>query len=191
MRAFLSFLGIDWRIGRKLHAVVGTTRLVVDPSQPADLPLNPERFLHGSFQLFDERRSAIKGDSAATIDPTDGHINLTAAAHELLGKPEHVEMHFDRVLERIGLEAVAAPTESSHRICGTSGHISCRRFLAYWQIDISGTRRFAAHMEDGKLVINLRASSVRAIRRAGVVGITKRAPSHPMLRIVSAQAKAS
>ncbi len=192
MRAFLSFLGIDLSIPHRLHAVFDNSRLVIDPSQPANLPVNPDRFLAGSFQPFEERRSALRGASTATINPR-GVMSFSRPAYEAMGKPNCVEIYYDHTAERIGIEPVFAPTGSSYKVSvpNEAPHISCRNFLAYSQIVLSVSTRYAAVMEDGKLVINLRAPSISAMQRAGVVGIFKRDTPQPILRLVTANAKAS
>ena len=111
-----------------------------------------------NWERFTKRGMPVAGQPFVTIQ-RKGLISLNRTAHDMLGKPEAVELLYDRDEKIIGLrrvdpsETFAYPVRtqasSNFLIAGTA-------FTSYYGIDVSVARRYRAAMMDDVLAVDLK-----------------------------------
>lgn len=111
------------------------------------------------FEVFDRRSVPLVKRPEVTIQAS-GSLSMNASAHHALGKPEAVEMLYDREQRVIGIRAVSpeAPNAYPLRAVGKGGSfiVSGRGFVAYFGIPVGGPVRREVRMVDDVLIIDLK-----------------------------------
>jgi hypothetical protein len=130
------------------------------------------------FERYDRRSAPIRTSPSVAIQRR-GPMSLNLAAYEILGKPEAVELLFDRERQLIGLRNVSPqePYAFPVRPQGRKGRrpsnyvISTQAFTKHYGIDTSVARRFPVEMHDDILAVELsrgvEAPGPRARNKAG------------------------
>ena len=114
------------------------------------------------FEVFDQRRTPMKGAPSVTIQKS-GVISINAAAHALIGTPEVVEMLFDFDRQVVAFrEAGVSPRSYRLRVSPGSGQaqVAAVSFLRHYQIEHETSRRYEPYVEDGMLCVDLQGASV-------------------------------
>lgn len=114
------------------------------------------------FEVFDQRRTPMKGAPSVTIQKS-GVISINAAAHGLIETPEIVEILFDpgRLIVAFR-EADVSPRSYRLRASPGSGQVQVAAvsFLRHYQIEHETSRRYEPYVEDGMLCVDLQGASV-------------------------------
>src|SRR5262249_55237180 len=103
-----------------------------------------------------------RGDPAVTLQGDRGTFRINRAAAETFGNPKAVELLFDRDSQRVGFRPVdpRAPTAarlSPHK-AGSYQEGGAKSFCGYYGIPLGRTLPSPANVEEGVLVIELRAA---------------------------------
>ena len=116
------------------------------------------------FEVFDKRGAVASKHPYVTIQRR-GPFGINLAAYELMGKPEAVELLYDREQELIGLRPVppdrprAFPVRAQGKNSVTF-MVAGQAFAKHYELDTSVARRYAVRMEGDVLVLDLRGESV-------------------------------
>lgn len=116
------------------------------------------------FEVFDKRASGASKHPYVTVQRR-GPFGINQAAYKLMGKPEAVELLYDRDQERIGFRPVspdrpqAFPVRAQGKNSATF-MVAGQSFSRHYGLDTSVARRYAVQMEDDVLVLDLRGDSV-------------------------------
>ena len=120
------------------------------------------------FERFDKRSVASTTSPFVTLQKR-GPFGLNRSAYEVLGRPEAVELLYDRDEHIIGLKPVS-PTEpyafpvrpqgSRERI--SNFLVAGQSFTKHYGIDTSVARRYAAEMQGDILTVDLKRGGVEA-----------------------------
>jgi hypothetical protein len=164
--------GQEW-IVRLLPLFISLPRL---DSWPLERRLLSPRGAHGMlhsmpFETFKRQRLAPDKDPLITIQKK-GIFSLNQVAYEALGKPEAVELLYDREASRIGLRKVNGSVQHSYRVrqfgTGATWLVSGTAFAKYYEIDLSVPVRYTARVDNDMLVIDLKGGGVQveSARRA-------------------------
>ncbi len=120
------------------------------------------------FERFDKRKASASQSPFVTLQRR-GPISLNQAAFEELGKPEAVELLYAREERVIGLKptSLKQPYAFPVRPQGSRGRagnytVAGQAFTKNYGIDTSVARRYAAEMQDGTLLIDLKTGGVDA-----------------------------
>lgn len=118
-----------------------------------------------AFETFKRQRAPVTDQPAITIQKR-GSISINPPAYEALGRPEHVELLYDREQQLIGIRKVAADvphayvvrplgkSETTHLVSGTA-------FMAWYGIETETARRWNARPEgEDMLVIDLKEPGI-------------------------------
>jgi hypothetical protein len=124
------------------------------------------------LQVFEGKGSVKLGAAYVTIQKK-GVLGLNAASHELLGKPETVELLFNPEEQVIGIRQADGQAPHTYRILaksdGSALTISARAFLKFYDVALERSVRYPAELVEGILIIDLRQEGVDAHRRSGEV----------------------
>jgi hypothetical protein len=111
------------------------------------------------FEVFTRRMVAQAGQPAVTIQKRGKAMTLNEAAFHALGRPEAVELLFDREARILGIRAVSPDAETaqpvSHYARGTTHAIAAKAFTDYYGIPTEVSRRRPGEMADGVLCVDL------------------------------------
>ena len=118
------------------------------------------------FETFDKRRAGASKHPYITIQ-RKGPFSFNLAAYELMGRPEALELLYDREEERVGFRPVSPdrPQAFPLRAQGQNSvtHIVAgQSFTSHYGIDTSVARRYPVRLEGKILVLDLRGDSVEA-----------------------------
>ena len=129
------------------------------------------------FETFTKRMAPLVKQPLVTIQKHAGTISLNAAAHALLGKPDAVELLYDRDEQLVGLRAVAKESEHAYPLRSQAGKsvgpyiVSGTQLAKYYKIDTTVSRRWVASLVDDILCIDL--------KQEGTVVTSNRSASQP------------
>ncbi len=116
------------------------------------------------FEVFKRQRLAPDKDPLITIQKK-GIFSLNQIAYEALGKPEAVELLYDRDARIIGLRKVDASVQHAYRVrpfgSGATWLVSGTAFTKYYEIDLSVPIRYTARKERDMLVIDLKDAGIK------------------------------
>ncbi|MGK4066093.1 hypothetical protein AB0Y14_08540 [Rothia sp. HC945] len=113
------------------------------------------------FEVFDQRRTPMKGAPSVTIQKS-GVISINAAAHDLIDTPAVVELLFDPDRQVVAFqEAEVSPRSYRLRVSPGSGQaqVAAVSFLRYYRIEHETSRRYEPYVEDGMLCVDLQGGS--------------------------------
>ncbi|WP_369197603.1 hypothetical protein [Streptomyces djakartensis] len=114
-----------------------------------------------NFETFTKRMAPLVKQPFVTIQKR-GTLSLNAAAHALLGKPDAVELLYDRDEQIVGLRAVPKGSEHAYPLRSQGGKsvgpyiVSGTAFAKYYKIDTEVSRRWVASLVDDVLCIDLK-----------------------------------
>jgi hypothetical protein len=113
-----------------------------------------------AFETFKRQRAPISVDPAVTIQKR-GTLSLNGAAYRALNEPEAVELLYDRDQKLMGLRKAEPSTGHAYvvRPLGKGGSnwlISGKAFTTYYDIPIGVARRWAGHVENDLLIVDLK-----------------------------------
>lgn len=116
------------------------------------------------FEVFDKRAAGASKHPYVTMQ-RKGPFSFNQAAFELMGKPEAVELLYDRDTERVAFRPVAPgrPRAFPVRAQGKNSityMVAGQSFAKHYELDTSVARRYAPEWEDDILVLDLRGDSV-------------------------------
>jgi hypothetical protein len=112
------------------------------------------------FETFKRQRAAPATEPTLTIQKR-GALSLNTPAFEAMGKPEEIELLYDRDENIIGMRKAAPGTPHAYpvRAVGKTGAthvISGKGFLKYYGIERGIARRWPAEMRNGILAVDLK-----------------------------------
>lgn len=113
------------------------------------------------FEVFDQRRTPMKGAPSVTIQKS-GTISINAPAHAMIDAPEIIELLFDPDRQVVAFrETEASPCSYRMRISPGSGQaqVAAVSFLRHYQIEHETSRRYEPCVEDGMLCVELQGAS--------------------------------
>jgi len=113
-----------------------------------------------SFETFMRQRAPVTGDPSVTIQKR-GTISLNTPAYTALGRPEAIELLFDRDQRLMAMRGVDPEAPSAYPIRplgrGSTWLVSGKAFMNYYEIPTGTATRWPAKAEpDGLLVIDLK-----------------------------------
>lgn len=118
------------------------------------------------FEVFDKRALPMVKRPQVTIQ-AKGTIGLNRACFELLGKPDAVELLYDREAKLIGFRAVDPNSQHAYPMravnSGSTYIVAGTRFLNYYDIPIGIARRYNVAMQAGILTLDLNSEFVLAV----------------------------
>lgn len=117
------------------------------------------------FETFKRQRAPVTAEPAVTVQKR-GTLSMNAAAYAALESPEAVELLYDREERLMGLRKIDPSAEHAYMVRplgrgGNSWLISGRAFTVYYGIPTDTARRWLGRVEDGLLVVDLKAASVQ------------------------------
>lgn len=117
-----------------------------------------------SFEIFDKRSAGASKHPYVTVQ-RKGPFSFNQAAFELMGSPEAVELLYDKDTERIGFRPASPERPRAFPVRAQGANsvthvVAGQSFAKHYELDTSVARRYAPTMEDGILVLDLRADSV-------------------------------
>lgn len=122
------------------------------------------------LELFDRRLAPLSKAPLVTIQRR-GNLSFTHAAHELLGKPDAIELLYDRDERLIGIRSAdpQSPTAFTLRPAVADRPASplvttATSFTTFYNIDTSVSRRWTPELRDGLLLIDLKGPSIEVRR---------------------------
>lgn len=111
------------------------------------------------FEVFD-KKAAPSGKEPWVTMQRRGNFSLNAKAVELLGKPEAVELLYNRDEKLVGFRSatLGAPRAYPLRRQGESGAcmIAGRAFTQNYKIATAEARRFKPEIKEGAIIIDLK-----------------------------------
>ena len=111
-----------------------------------------------AFEVFTHRGRQGGGGSFVTVQRR-GSFALTPAADQLLGRPEAVELLYDRETRVMGFRAVASSVAHAYRVrsqkATASRLVSGKSFTRHYGIATDTARRYPASMIGDVLAIEL------------------------------------
>lgn len=88
-----------------------------------------------------------------------GRVALNAAAYAILGRPETVELLFDREVRRMGIRRASGNATTAYRLDKSPGAqtyvLSGRAFARYYGIEVGHSWRRDAEFADGVLSVEI------------------------------------
>ena len=122
------------------------------------------------MELFDRRLAPLNKAPLVTIQRR-GNFSFTHAAHELLGKPDAIELLYDREEHLIGIRPADPRSTTAFALRPAVADrpasplvTTAASFTAFYDIDTSVSRRWTPELRDGLLLIDLKGPSVEARR---------------------------
>ena len=110
------------------------------------------------FEVF-ARTHARQARGPTLTVTVRGTLNLNAAAWEMLGEPETVELLYARAERTIGLRPVAQDAPSAYLVRpignGRTRMVSAKSFCTWIEADLSAGRRYPLTMAEGVGCVNL------------------------------------
>ncbi len=115
-----------------------------------------------NFEPFTERATPAATEPTITVQ-SKGTFGVNRAAVDALGKPERVELLFDRAARMIGLRPADASISHSYPLRrqqnSNSYVLGAVAFTHAHGIQTDRARRYPAIMEDGILIVDLNGPS--------------------------------
>ena len=113
-----------------------------------------------SFEVFDKRAAGVSKHPRVTIQ-RGGMFSFNRAAFDLMGKPDALELLYDREGERVAFRPVEAGRARSFPVRAQGKNsitymVAGRAFAKHYELDTSIARRYAVTMEGDMLVLDLR-----------------------------------
>ncbi|MFJ4972448.1 hypothetical protein [Streptomyces sp. NPDC088755] len=114
-----------------------------------------------NFETFTKRMAPLVKQPFVTIQKR-GTISLNAAAHALLGKPEAVELLYDREESVVGFRPVPRESEHAYPLRAQNNKsvgpyiVSGTAFVKYYNIDTTVSRRWVASLVGDVLCVDLK-----------------------------------
>lgn len=117
-----------------------------------------------NWEVYSRQGRNASSEPLVSIQRT-GSLALNKAAYDAIGKPEAVQLLFDRQEQLIGLRPAARGDENAYvvrRQERSSTHlVAARTFTNYYDIDTSATRRYQTEMYDDVLGVHLQQERAR------------------------------
>jgi hypothetical protein len=121
------------------------------------------------FEVFKKELVAQKGQAYVTIQREGRTIAFNEAAFVALGRPDAVELLYDRDRQVMGLRAGDVDADHTHPVRhnqrGTSHHVSGELFTKYYELADEFARRWPAEMERNVLTVDLSEPGTRVAAR--------------------------
>jgi len=141
------------------------------------------------WEVFDRKARPSVKQPLVTLQGS-GTFSMNEASYNAIGRPEQVELLFDKKAQIIGFRPASDKSPHSYPIKpqqnGRTFQTGGRAFCAYYGIEIGKARRFAAEIVDGVLAINLKGEARDAKRVSKPKAESKKRPRMPVeLRAVS------
>lgn len=142
-----------------------------------------------NWEVFDRKARPSVKQPLVTLQGT-GTFSMNEASYNAVGRPEQVELLFDKKDQIIGFRPASEKSPHSYPIKpqqnGRTFQTGGRAFCSYYGIEIGKARRFAGEMIDGVLAIDLKGEARDAKRVSRPKAETKKRPRMPVeLRAVS------
>ena len=119
------------------------------------------------WEVFDRKAKPLISHPLVTLQAS-GTFSMNEASWEALGKPEQVELLYDREEQIIGFRAATEKSPHSYPIKpqqnGRTFQTGGRAFCRHYGIETGKARRFAGEMIDGVLAIDLKGEFFEAKR---------------------------
>jgi len=141
------------------------------------------------WEVFDRKARPSVKQPLVTLQGS-GTFSMNEASYNAIGRPDQVELLFDKKAQIIGFRPASDKSPHSYPIKpqqnGRTFQTGGRAFCAYYGIEIGKARRFAAEMVDGVLAINLKGEARDAKRVSKPKAESRKSPRMPIeLRAVS------
>lgn len=110
------------------------------------------------WELLDRTARPLTGRPSVGIQRGKGNLSLNQASYEALGRPEAVNIMFDRKERLIGLQAAALSVRNyklNKQGSSNTYLIAGKALVQAMEIDTQKAMRYDAEMRDGILVIDL------------------------------------
>jgi hypothetical protein len=121
-----------------------------------------------NFEVFTGRSSRRGAGPFVTVQRA-GVLSLNRDAYQLLGKPEWVELLYDRGASLMGFRAAGTRVPHAYRVrsqkASSSVLVSGGAFTRHYGIPTDVARRYPAALSDGVLVVDLTADAAVATGR--------------------------
>jgi hypothetical protein len=141
------------------------------------------------WEVFDRKARPSVKQPLVTLQGS-GTFSMNEASYNEIGRPDQVELLFDKKAQIIGFRPASDKSPHSYPIKpqqnGRTFQTGGRAFCSYYGIEIGKARRFAGEMVDGVLAIDLKGETRNAKRVSKPKAESKKSPRIPVeLRAVS------
>jgi hypothetical protein len=141
------------------------------------------------WEVFDRKARPSVKQPLVTLQGS-GTFSMNEASYNAIGRPDQVELLFDKKAQIIGFRPASDKSPHSYPIKpqqnGRTFQTGGRAFCAYYGIEIGKARRFAAEIVDGVLAIDLKGEARDAKRVSKPKAESRKSPRMPVeLRAVS------
>ena len=141
------------------------------------------------WEVFDRKARPSVNQPLVTLQGS-GTFSMNEASYNAVGRPDQVELLYDKKAQIIGFRPASDKSPHSYPIKpqqnGKTFQTGGRAFCAYYDIEIGKARRFAGEMIDGVLAIDLKGEARDAKRVSRPKAESKKLPRMPVeLRAVS------
>ncbi len=142
-----------------------------------------------NWEVFDRKARPAGLQPLVTLQGS-GTFSMNEASYNAVGRPDQVELLYDKKDQIIGFRPASEKAPHSYPIKpqqnGRTFQTGGRAFCSYYGIEIGKARRFAGEMIDGVLAINLKGEARDAKRVSRPKAESKKSPRMPVeLRAVS------
>jgi hypothetical protein len=121
------------------------------------------------FEVFTKRLASQAAQPHVTIARGGKTISFNEAAYLAMGKPEAVELLFDRQAQIMGLRPAATTNPDAYPVLdnsrGTTHMVTGQMFTRHYGIATDVARRWPAVMEKGDLCVDLKDAGVKLVPR--------------------------
>ena len=119
------------------------------------------------WEVFDRKARPSVKHPLVTLQGS-GTFSMNEASYNAVGRPDQVELLYDKKAQIIGFRPASDESPHSYPIKpqqnGKTFQTGGRAFCAYYDIEIGKARRFAGEMIDGVLAIDLKGEARDAKR---------------------------
>ncbi len=119
------------------------------------------------WEVFDRKARPSVNQPLVTLQGS-GTFSMNEASYNAIGRPDQVELLYDKKAQIIGFRPASDKSPHSYPIKpqqnGKTFQTGGRAFCAYYDIETGKARRFAGEMFDGVLAIDLKGESRDAKR---------------------------
>ncbi len=141
------------------------------------------------WEVFDRKARPSVKQPLVTLQGS-GTFSMNEASYNAVGRPDLVELLYDKKDQIIGFRPASDKSPHSYPIKpqqnGRTFQTGGRAFCSYYGIEIGKARRFAGEMIDGVLAIDLKGEARDAKRVSSPKAESKKRPQMPVeLRAVS------
>jgi hypothetical protein len=137
-----------------------------------------------AFETFEKQRLSSTTEPAVTLQKK-GAFSLNASAFDALGRPDAVELLYDRDERLIGMRPALPENPNSYPVrpvaAGSRTYVVAgMAFAKYYGIELGVARRWAGQVRNGMLVLDLKeaGTSIAAGRPASRQQILERSPEY-------------